>query len=382
MESRSMVRLSREDAQTLIYRGCARLAKAMQIKNIIEDAAQEWEEQVVKEAKQVITAAMSGPIMEVRIPPLPLALLEVQRKLDKQRPMRPSDIHSPYEQASSSYYVTLMTRENDSEIPSDVDLGDPTSFWWNDLEEKGGTLNDEETNLYVYVPKCERCRDLGLVCRTVKPEFVCTQCKLRKRRCSARGGASTVMPTNKQTRMEKSQSTVDMLRSQGATSATGSLSAGLGETLTVTEHKGTVSTPSKRERVKVYVAVPPPTFKPSVRPVEKLNIGPPGGKWKWQERAERAAAARSPFCDSLDSLFQSSTARSTPATCTSATPSESMGNPISNPIPDTRLTPASRVLVDKAIATENSPLEQLSHRQMEMLKALASFLETVHQDRP
>ena len=90
--------------------------------------------------------------MEVRIPPLPLALLEVQRKLDKQRPMRPSDIHSPYEQASSSYYVTLMTRENDSEIPSDVDLGDPTSFWWNDLEEKGGTLNDEETNLYVYVP--------------------------------------------------------------------------------------------------------------------------------------------------------------------------------------------------------------------------------------
>lgn len=45
-----MVRLSREDAQTLIYRGCARLAKAMQIKHIATDAAQEWEERVVKEA--------------------------------------------------------------------------------------------------------------------------------------------------------------------------------------------------------------------------------------------------------------------------------------------------------------------------------------------
>ncbi|KAN0101140.1 hypothetical protein V8E55_001124 [Tylopilus felleus] len=54
------------------------------------------------------------------------------------------------------------------------------------------------------------------------------------------------MPTNKKTRMEKSQSIIDMLRSQGATST--SLSAG---TPTVTEQKGTVSAtcpPSKRKR--------------------------------------------------------------------------------------------------------------------------------------
>ena len=45
-----MVLLPREEVQTLIYRGCARLAEAMQVKRIPEVAEQKWEDGVLQEA--------------------------------------------------------------------------------------------------------------------------------------------------------------------------------------------------------------------------------------------------------------------------------------------------------------------------------------------
>ena len=45
-----MVLLSREEVQTLIFRGCARLAEAMQVKRIPEVAEQKWEDGVLQEA--------------------------------------------------------------------------------------------------------------------------------------------------------------------------------------------------------------------------------------------------------------------------------------------------------------------------------------------
>jgi len=44
-----MAELSRDEAQTTIYRGCARLAEAMQIERVAKDAAQRWEDGVLQE---------------------------------------------------------------------------------------------------------------------------------------------------------------------------------------------------------------------------------------------------------------------------------------------------------------------------------------------
>ena len=48
--------------------------------------------------------------------------------------MRPSDIRAPFEQASSSPWAVWISHE--SEIPTNIDLGDPRTFWWTELEEE------------------------------------------------------------------------------------------------------------------------------------------------------------------------------------------------------------------------------------------------------
>jgi hypothetical protein len=45
-----MALLSHEEAQTRIYRGCAHLAKAMQVKRIAKVAEEKWEAGALQEA--------------------------------------------------------------------------------------------------------------------------------------------------------------------------------------------------------------------------------------------------------------------------------------------------------------------------------------------
>ncbi|KAH0838787.1 hypothetical protein J3R83DRAFT_7163 [Lanmaoa asiatica] len=109
---------------------------AMQVKHVAKDAAQKWEDEALCEAHVILAAAVNGPLTDLVLPPLPLALLEVHKSLHKRRPMNPSDIQSPFAQASTSPWAVWMAHEDDPEIPSQIDLGDPSTFWWEDLEER------------------------------------------------------------------------------------------------------------------------------------------------------------------------------------------------------------------------------------------------------
>lgn len=44
------MQLPHDEAQRLIYRGCARLAQAMKVTHIAPDAAQKWEDEALREA--------------------------------------------------------------------------------------------------------------------------------------------------------------------------------------------------------------------------------------------------------------------------------------------------------------------------------------------
>ena len=77
---------------------------------------------------------------DLTIPPLPLAILEVHKRLEQRRPMNPSDVSSPFDQASTSPLALWMTDENDPDIPSHIDLGDPATFWWKDVEVTPGRV--------------------------------------------------------------------------------------------------------------------------------------------------------------------------------------------------------------------------------------------------
>ncbi|KAF8439337.1 hypothetical protein L210DRAFT_2211356 [Boletus edulis BED1] len=265
-------KLPHDEAQTAIFRGCARLNMAMKVKRIAGDAAQRWEDKVLKE-DDILDAAFRGPLPNLIIPPLPVALEEMQKHLEGRRPMMPSDIHSPFDQAGSSHWAIWITDEHDPRIPSYFDLGDPNTFWWMDMEEadtKMCTSNNEDSeddrpaisdlqaagkqresttasepdpsigswrskrsrvdppsgddgdHLYKYVPKCDSCNDRGWVCRTVGSGFACTPCKIRKHRCSARGESSVVKrsddsiitPVKKKSRIIPEISIIEMLRSQ------------------------------------------------------------------------------------------------------------------------------------------------------------------------
>ncbi|KAF8555889.1 hypothetical protein OG21DRAFT_781803 [Imleria badia] len=130
--------LSPEEAQTLIFRGHARLTEAMKLEPIGEDAEQKWEAEVLREAREILEAAFKGSLADLVIPPLPVALCEVHKRLNKRRPMKPSDIHWPLNQASSSPWAVWITDEDDPKIKlaSHIDLGNPATFWWKDLEER------------------------------------------------------------------------------------------------------------------------------------------------------------------------------------------------------------------------------------------------------
>ncbi|KAI9454725.1 hypothetical protein HD554DRAFT_321315 [Boletus coccyginus] len=219
--------------------------------------------------------------------------------------MRPSDIHSPAEQARSSPWAIWTTPEDNPRIPSHISLGDPSTFWWKDVEEKVPktcTSDDEESvdsvedsksisdsqpvavqrrsppagepgsngrppkryradspseeeddDPYFYDPKCDSCKRHNLVCGTLRSGYACTGCRIRKLRCSARGESrvfkrsdgSMVNPVEKKPRViEKSKPIVGLLHSQGATRASE------GETApTMTERKEMRPiAPSKRRR--------------------------------------------------------------------------------------------------------------------------------------
>ena len=81
--------------------------------------------------------------MDLIIPPLPLALLEFHKRLEKRRLMKPSDIYSPFLQASTSHLALWITDEDDPKIPSHIDLGDPATFWWKDVEATPGRVRTE-----------------------------------------------------------------------------------------------------------------------------------------------------------------------------------------------------------------------------------------------
>ncbi|KAH0838785.1 hypothetical protein J3R83DRAFT_7161 [Lanmaoa asiatica] len=214
---------------------------AMQVKHLAKDAAQKWEDEALREARVILAAAVNGPLTDLVLPPLPLALLEVHKSHHKPRPMKPSDIQSPFTQASTSPWAVWMTHEDDPEIPSQIDLGDPRTFWWEGLEKRTTKtvvpvlvpLKDEVTNTsrfgkesehsstssepdprsrsskryradslssdedegrHVYAPKCDRCRDQGLGCHVVRwGQRACMECRRRKRRCSAYQSESRIV---------------------------------------------------------------------------------------------------------------------------------------------------------------------------------------------
>ncbi|KAG6373202.1 hypothetical protein JVT61DRAFT_6823 [Boletus reticuloceps] len=435
-------KLPHDEAQAAVFRGCARLNMAMKVKHIAGDAAQSWEDKVLKEVDDILDAAFRGPLPNLIIPPLPVALKEIQQRLEGRRPMMPSDIHSPFDQAGSSPWAIWITHEHDPKIPSCFDLGDPNTFWWTDVEEaatKVCTSNDEDSeddhpaisdlqaagkqrdsttasepdpsigswrskrsradppsgddgdHLYKYVPKCDSCNDRGWVCRTVGSGFACTPCKIRKHRCSARGESSVVTrsddsmitPVKKKSRAMPEKSIIEMFRSQVAAGTSG------GETtpiLTEGTATGSVTSPPSKPQREVFDGVEIPSC--TVGPVEQPNIGPPGGKWKWQKRAERVATARNLSSDPSASSFESSTVTAAvitaPVTRRATSAASVPGHtPTSILLPDTRMTPTGRVLVDKGVATEDSPLERHNQRQTEFLKALAVLiLDVVHQDHP
>ena len=107
----------------------------------------------------------------------------------------------------------------------------------------------------------------------------------------------------------------------------------------------------------MFVAVPPSTSKPPARPVEKLKIGPPRG-----QRKEH------------DPLSRTTTVTSAPVMHTSMSPSVSVDTVAATPVRNTKVMNVSRNVVDKGVATENPPLERLSPRQSEFLKALGELI--------
>lgn len=100
----------------------------------------------------VLAAAMNGPLTDLVIPPLPLALLEVQKRLKDCRPLQPSDINAPFDQASSSPWAVWMADEHDSNIPSHIDLGDPNSFWWKNLQLVGDHTSTTRKATPTHIP--------------------------------------------------------------------------------------------------------------------------------------------------------------------------------------------------------------------------------------
>jgi hypothetical protein len=93
--------------------------------------------------QDIFEAAVKGSLTDLVIYPLPLTLLEVHKRLAKRRFMKPSDIHSPFLQASTSPLALWITDEDDPKIPPYIDLGHPSTFWWKDVEGTPGRVRTQ-----------------------------------------------------------------------------------------------------------------------------------------------------------------------------------------------------------------------------------------------
>lgn len=82
----------------------------------------------------MLAAAHKGPLTDLAIPPLPIAILEEHRRLAKRRPLCPADIHTPFDQAVSSPWSVWMS--DHVQIPPETVLGDPSTFWWMSPDEQ------------------------------------------------------------------------------------------------------------------------------------------------------------------------------------------------------------------------------------------------------
>lgn len=126
----------------------------------------------------------------------------------------------------------------------------------------------------------------------------------------------------------------------------------------------------------VYVDVPASAYMSKVpkaprvhatTTTEQPKIGPPGGKWKWQKRAERDAAARPSTTMDMpsDTPSQSMPTTPTPTARTFAFVTASAASPDPN---DMEPLATDRILADKGVGTECPPLDRLEF--LRMLKML------------
>ena len=59
--------LSRAEAQTLIYRGCARLAAAMKVQDVPQDQEEKWEKEAIREAVRATVVLRAKSVVLTRL---------------------------------------------------------------------------------------------------------------------------------------------------------------------------------------------------------------------------------------------------------------------------------------------------------------------------
>ncbi|KAH0838786.1 hypothetical protein J3R83DRAFT_7162 [Lanmaoa asiatica] len=118
--------------------------------------------------------------------------------------------------------------------------------------------------------------------------------------------------------------------------------------------------------------------KAPARSAKQPKVGPPGGKWMWEKRAERASTSRrsSSSSGSQRLTFPFITMKRTPSTAASA---HAISPIPSVPASVTTAAIPKRVLVDKCVATESQPPERLGHQETEFIKGLVSLILEVIQ---
>ncbi|KAG9310393.1 hypothetical protein JVU11DRAFT_9531 [Chiua virens] len=392
-----------------------------------------------------------------------------------------------------------MSREDDPDIPEDVDPGGVSTFWWTELEERARTraagksksdevaskvdtpikgerlkeefnsildsfmlrtprndVGKEERHLsaggstprpskrsrvdsqsdnekrgdFVYLPvsfgnlnmiltlpslqqKCDHCEERGWVCYVACAQDSglpvggarCLPCKYKKCRCSAisnpdihrrvknvSAACSSISAKTKPVTTEKS--IIEMIRSQKATKVKEEQA---NETVSESNEPQSTTTisasgcaPPSAKRQRVFVAVPPSTFKAATGAADDSDdtqpqssrIGPPGGKWKREKRAEleaaRVEASKSAAAAPPLPLFESApTAKTSVSVGTITSPRSTITPEINDEIP---AQCPNRVMVDRGIATEEQPLRQQNGgHHVEFLKGLMKMIQATIQ---
>ncbi|KAG6373203.1 hypothetical protein JVT61DRAFT_6825 [Boletus reticuloceps] len=411
----------------------------MKLKDLTKDAEEEWEKGALGEVMDILRAVLTWHPVDFKfvIAPLPLALFEVYRQLKKQRPMRPSDIHSAYDQASTSRLAYMRPDKNDPGIPPDIGLGNPATFWWKDLETRTPrkstpwsryTLKDlpippyprheleharetDESDLEELAQKhrAGTKRTLTDIDESEESRSTSPPCRRSSKRCrrSSKRHRSEPPSDSEDSDYEcryvyypKCDSCEDQgwvchvsqsksnklwgacspckLRKHGCSAIRGKsrVVKRISDKRNDCEKESILSRLRPRKSASTTIV-----FQHTCASNGPYQDRSSGGGWKWQKRVEHAATAHHHSSTPSGLQSPSRSLSSDPITHSSSSTPASMTSSESGP--ETTTTP-KRELADKSVGTDDEPLGRLGPQESEFLQGLVSLiLQTIqaHQSR-